>query len=171
MNSACRGELLRSSEHELQGELHRPRSANLIKRIQAAVLAAASERCPQHLRRLAELRRTEIVDGASEVGVVEDIEKIRSRLKSKPLPDSELPPQRQIDVRGVKSPQGISSQISLHGGTRYSAGYRESCRIDFLSAGHVRVRDPQRCAGHQVGTRYGIRPRLEASTEGILPGD
>jgi hypothetical protein len=45
--------------------------------------------------------------------VVEDVEKIRSRLKSKPLPESELPPQRQIDLRRAESAQGVSSQISL----------------------------------------------------------
>jgi hypothetical protein len=45
--------------------------------------------------------------------VVEDVEKIRSRLKSKPLPESELPPQRPIDLRRAESAQGVSSQISL----------------------------------------------------------
>jgi hypothetical protein len=96
----------------------------LIQRIEAAILAAASERCSQHLRRLPELRRTQIVDGASEIGVVEDVEKIRSRLKSKPLPEFELPPQRQIDLRSAESAQGISSQISLHrpGGYVNAAG-------------------------------------------------
>jgi hypothetical protein len=49
----------------------------------------------------------------------EDIEQIRSRLKSKPLPESELPPKRRIDVRGAESAQGIASQISLHRANRY----------------------------------------------------
>ena len=102
------------SEHELQSQLRGPRSADLIERIEAAVLAAASERGSQHLRRLPELRRAQIVDGASEIGVVEDVEKIRARLKSKPLAEFELPAQRQIDIRCVESAQGISSQISLH---------------------------------------------------------
>ena len=44
-----------------------------------------------------------MVDGASKIGVVEDVEKIRSRLKRKPLPEFELPPQRQIDIRGAES--------------------------------------------------------------------
>jgi hypothetical protein len=46
--------------------------------------------------------------------VVEDVEKVRSRLKSKPLPDFELPPQCQIDLGSAEPAQGISSQISLH---------------------------------------------------------
>ena len=97
----------------------------MIQRIEAAILAAASERCSQHLGRLAEEGRSEVVDRGSEVGVVEDVEKIRSRLKREPLPEFELPPQRQIDLRRAESAQGISSQISLH----RSGGCRE-CRLD-----------------------------------------
>ena len=59
--------------------MHGARSPDLIQRIEAAILAAGSQRCSQHLRRLPELRRTQIVDGASEIGVAEDVEKIRSR--------------------------------------------------------------------------------------------
>jgi len=44
--------------------------------------------------------------------VVEDVEKIRSRLKSKPLPEFELPAQRQIDLGSAESAQGISSQTN-----------------------------------------------------------
>ena len=46
--------------------------------------------------------------------MVEDVEKIRSRLERKPLPESELPAQRQIDLGSAESAQGISSQIPLH---------------------------------------------------------
>jgi hypothetical protein len=67
--------------------------------------------------------------------VVEDVEKIRSLLKSKSLPEFELPPQRQIDLRSAESVQGISSQISLH----RSGGYRECGWVDFLSAGYVGI--------------------------------
>jgi DNA-binding NtrC family response regulator len=45
-----------SLEKKLQSPLHRSRAADLIQRIEAAVLAAASERRSEHLRRLAELR-------------------------------------------------------------------------------------------------------------------
>src|SRR5271165_6385033 len=101
------------SEHQFQGQLGRSRAADLIQRIEAAVLAAAAQRSSQHLRRLPEQRRAHIVDGAAEIGVVEDVEKIRPRLEGKPLAEFELPPQRQIDLRGAESAQGISSQISL----------------------------------------------------------
>ena len=45
-------------EHKLQGQLRRARAADLIQRIEAAILAAAAERGSQHLCRLAEERRT-----------------------------------------------------------------------------------------------------------------
>jgi hypothetical protein len=45
--------------------------------------------------------------------VVEDVEKIRSRLKRKALPEFELPAQRQIDLCRAESTQGIASQGSL----------------------------------------------------------
>jgi hypothetical protein len=41
--------------------------------------------------------------------VVEDVEKIGSRLKRKALPELELPSQRQIDLRSTESAQGISA--------------------------------------------------------------
>jgi hypothetical protein len=63
--------------------------------------------------RLSELRRAEVVDGSAKVWVVEDVEVICSRLKGEALVEFELPAQRQIDLRGVESAQGISSQISL----------------------------------------------------------
>ncbi len=44
------------SEYNLQGQLRRPRAADLIQRIEAAILTAASERRSQHLRRLPEQR-------------------------------------------------------------------------------------------------------------------
>jgi hypothetical protein len=46
--------LLRRGASGLQGQLRRARSADLIQRIEAASLAAGSERCSQHLSRLAE---------------------------------------------------------------------------------------------------------------------
>jgi hypothetical protein len=52
----------------------------------------------------------------AEVGVLEEGEKMRSRLKSKPLPELELPSQRQIDLGSVESAKGTSSQISVDPG-------------------------------------------------------
>src|SRR5437899_8947139 len=67
--------------------------------------------------------------------MVEDVEKIRSRLERKALPDFELPAQRQIDLRRAESAQGVASQGSLP----RRGGYDECRWIDSLSAGYVRI--------------------------------
>jgi hypothetical protein len=69
------------SELELEGELDRARSADLVQRIEAAALAAAAQGIVEHHRGLPELRRTELVDRAAEVRVIQDVEEIPSRLK------------------------------------------------------------------------------------------
>ena len=74
----------------------------MIQRIEAATLAAKAEGGSQHLSRLTELRRTQIVHGRTEIRVVEEVEKIASRLQRKPLAEAELPPQRQIDLRSAE---------------------------------------------------------------------
>ena len=43
-----------ASEEKLERQLRRARSADLIQRIEATILAAASERSPQHSRGLPE---------------------------------------------------------------------------------------------------------------------
>jgi hypothetical protein len=45
---------------------------------------------------LPEERRTQVVNRASKVGVVEDVEHIPSRLQREPVEELELPAQRQI---------------------------------------------------------------------------
>ena len=74
-----------TSELQLQRHLDRAGAADLVKRAEAAALPPAAQRAGQHLRRLAELRRTEEVDRASQIGAVEDIKKINARLKTQPL--------------------------------------------------------------------------------------
>ena len=50
--------------------------------------------------------RIEIVCGVFKIGAVEDVEEIPSRLKRKPICESELPAQRQIDLRSAEFKQG-----------------------------------------------------------------
>ena len=67
---------------QFQCELNRTRAADLVERIEAAILATASEVAVQHLGGLSKLRRGHEVDGTSKIWVIEDVEEIRSRLKS-----------------------------------------------------------------------------------------
>jgi len=57
-----------ASEMKPRGQLRRALAADLIQRIETAILAAASERRSWHLCPLREERRTQIVDGASRIG-------------------------------------------------------------------------------------------------------
>jgi len=82
--------------------------------------------------------------------VVEDVEKIRSRLQRKPLPEFELPPQRQINLSSAESAQGISSQGSLP----RRGGYAECRSIDSLSAGYFRMCNQQWYCGNQIRTLH-----------------
>src|SRR5260370_2585234 len=111
--TSCHSGSSHSSELELEGELNRARSTNLVKRAEAAALPATTQRAGQHLRGLAELRRAEEIDWAAEIGVIEDVEEVGARLKSKPLGEVELPPQRAIDLDCIAPPDAVASQLSL----------------------------------------------------------
>src|SRR5271166_5078948 len=139
----------KSSKLQLQRQLHRPRPANLVQRIEAAALAAASQPVIQGLRRLPEQRRSEVVDGAAKIGVIEDVEHVRAGLQRKPLAEGEPPLQRQIDLRSAKSAQGISSQISLP-----RRGCAEGRFINDLSAACVRIGKIDRHAGNHIRPIY-----------------
>ena len=90
-----------------------------------------------------------VVCRGSEIGVVEDVEKIRSRLKREALPEFELPAQRQVDLGRAESAQGISSQGSLP----RRGGYAECRSTDSLSAGRVRICNPESYSRIQIRTR------------------
>lgn len=49
-------------------------------------------------------------------------------------------------LRGAEPAQDIPSQISLH----YSARYAECRRVDSLSAGDVRIGNPERCSWEKI---------------------
>ena len=94
--------------------------------------------------------------------MVEDVEKIRPRLKGKSLPEFELPPQRQIDIRSAESAQGISTEISLDRPGRY----RERRWIDFPSAGTFGFAIQSGTPETRFG-RNAMGSRQENSIEGI----
>ncbi len=126
-------------ELHFRRELDRARAADLVQRIQAAVLTATSEVVVQHLRRLSELGRAQIVDRATEVRVVKKVEEIASELKVKFLSESELAAQGHIPLSGAERAQGIASQIALRSGRNRR---RKSRRVNDLAtccAGRMQV--------------------------------
>jgi hypothetical protein len=87
------------SEQQLQRQLHRARAADLVERVKSAALAAAAQPGVQRLRRVSELRRTQVVDGAAEVRVVEDVEEIASETKVNSLGYWKFTLERDIGLR------------------------------------------------------------------------
>src|SRR5215472_2938995 len=135
------------SELELEGELDRARSANLVQRIEAAALATASEIVVEHHRSLPELRRAEVIDGASEVRVIQNVEEISSRLERESFGESELAAQCDVPLCGAESAQSIASQIALCRGRN---GSSESRLVDDLAPGCARRGEIERHVGHDI---------------------
>src|SRR5215471_16158536 len=139
------------SELELEGELDRARAADLIQRIEAAALASASKRVIQHHRGFPELRRAQVVDRASEIGMVEDVEEIASRLKRHSFCESELAAQSDVPLGGAETSQCIAAKIALRGG-RHRSGERRW--VDNLAPGCTRRIKIERHIGHDIRTLH-----------------
>src|SRR5579862_7959178 len=67
------GPVRRASELELEGQLDRARSADLVQRVEAAVCAARSQTIRKRLRRAAEQRTGKAVGGIAKVGLIQDV--------------------------------------------------------------------------------------------------
>ena len=106
---------LTGSKLKLESELHRPRAADLVQRVEAAIEAAAAEVVVQHLStgRIAE---SSVIDRAAEVWVIEDVEEVASELKANPLGEVKLAAQGDVPLGGAEAPQGIASKIALRRG-------------------------------------------------------
>jgi len=70
---------------ELEGEVDGAGAADLVEGVEAAALATTAEIVVQHLRRLPELRRAQVVDRAAEVWVVEDVEALGAKRSPTPF--------------------------------------------------------------------------------------
>ena len=103
----------------------------MVQRVKVAGLASGTEVVVKHMRGLAELRRGQVVDGAAEVRVVEDVEEIVSELKGVSFCEAELATQGDVPLRGAEAAEGTASEIALRGG-RYRHG--ERCGVDDLAA-------------------------------------
>jgi len=102
-----------SSKLKFEGQLDRAGAADLIQRVEAAVGAAGPQTVRQRLRRAAEQGAGQDAGGIAEVGVIEDVEELRSEAKPHFLGYAELPLQPEIDLRSVETPQYVASEIAL----------------------------------------------------------
>src|SRR5690242_19809017 len=69
------------SELKLERQLDRARSADLVERVETAILATGPEAARQGLRRAAEQRAGQVAVGISEVRVVQDVEEFSPKTK------------------------------------------------------------------------------------------
>jgi hypothetical protein len=88
--------------------------------------------------------------------MLEDVEKIHSRLTLKPLPEFELPAQGHINLRNAESAQDIASEVSMH----RRAGYDECGRINFFSAGYVLTSGSRETSQNEIRTLHTGGPCL-----------
>ena len=87
------------SELKLKSELDRPRSANLVERVETTIRATGPQAAGERLRRVAEQRASQVVIGIAEVWVVKDIEELRSETERHLLGDMKLALQSKIRLR------------------------------------------------------------------------
>src|SRR5262245_150605 len=93
----------RSSELEPESELNGAWPANLIQRTEAAVGAARAEASREHLRRAAELRAGQVVDGRAEVRMIENIEELGLEAKAEALFQLKPALSGQVDLERTES--------------------------------------------------------------------
>ena len=98
------------SKLKLKGELDRPRSANLVERVETTIRATGPQTARERLRRIAEQRAGEVIIGIAEVwGTTSSIGFIPR------LPDySRSVPTRPVKTAQVNAPGGRQDR----GGTR-----------------------------------------------------
>ena len=81
---------------ETSAPTDRPRSANLVERIETATRATGPQTAAERLRRVAEQRAGQVVIGTAEVWIVEDIEELGSETEPHLLGDVKLALQPKI---------------------------------------------------------------------------
>ena len=107
---------------QLERQLDRARSTDLIKRVQTAIGAAGAEAARQRLRRAPKQRTGLHVGGIAEVRVIENIEELSSETKPHLLSDVKLALQRHVRLPGSEPAQHVAPEIPLLAGGRRGKG-------------------------------------------------
>src|SRR5215469_4381138 len=141
----CPSEFARS-KREPQGELDRARTANLVQRIETAVCAARTQTARQRLRRMAEERAAERVVGRTEIGMIENVEELRSEPQVPPLGERKLPLESHVRLRCPKAAQHVAPEMAL----RPRRSRFERVFVKNLAAGILRAEKLKRVPRHNV---------------------
>jgi hypothetical protein len=83
----------------------------------------------------AERAGTHIVERVSEIGVIEHVKSVGSKLKVDVLRETELPPESEIDLDQWKTANGVSTLPSLP----YYGRNRERRRVEPLTTRGARI--------------------------------
>jgi hypothetical protein len=125
---------------ELESELDRTWTANLIERAETSIGAAGAQTARQRFRGVAKEGVGQSVVGIAEVWVVEEIEELGSETKPHLLGEVKLALQPKIQLRSSETAQHIAPEIALLPGGRRSKGRA----IENLTAGILFSLDLQR---------------------------
>ena len=106
---------IRCSEDELQRQLGRAGTADLVEGVEAAGLAAGAERGSEHLGGLAEEGRGQVVGRGAEVGVVEEVEEVGAGLEGQALVEFELAAEGQVDSAAPKPLRTLRPRVPWTG--------------------------------------------------------
>src|SRR5262245_1392663 len=101
------------SKLQLQCELDRAGSADLVERVETATRAAGAQTVRQCLGRAAKQRTGEVVVGTAEVGMVKDIEELCSETKFYLFGEAKLPLQAKIELRSSETAQNVATETTL----------------------------------------------------------
>src|SRR5262249_42762825 len=88
-------------------------TANLVQRVETAIGAAGAKKVCQGLRRAAEQGAGQAVGGATEVGVVKDVEELGPEAKAGAFGDAKHPLHPDIRLRRVEPAQHIAAEVAL----------------------------------------------------------
>src|SRR5260370_15644116 len=99
---------------EPQGKLNRGRTANLVKRIEAASDSSRPQTTSQRLRGLSEEGVRDISEcWIAEVGVVEDIEEFGAKLETRPFREMKLSNNRKVRLPRAETAEHIAPKVTL----------------------------------------------------------
>src|SRR5581483_9602416 len=150
MNAKSTGGKTGGTESKLkfEGQLDGAGPANLIERVEAAVLATAGTKAVgEGLRRAAKQGAGQAVHRRAETGVVQNVEEFTPKSEARPLGQTKSPLLSDIGLSSVEGTQHVAPEISLQPGSRL----REGQLVESLTAWESRAEQLQGYSWIQVG--------------------
>ena len=142
-------------------KLDRARSANLVERVETTIRTTGPETAREGLRRVAEQRIGQAVVGIAEIGMVENIEKLRPESQIQLFRNPKLPLESYVRLRCPQASQHIAPEITLRALGRWS----KSRFVENLPARILRAKKLQTaCPGQHSGEDTALCPRQQKAS-------